>query len=176
MLVVGENLKLLVEQFRIVDRISSFDHTSLTLHLSRSLITIAPPENAEVTYGHSIPDSWIKRIQMPEDGFTLSPKAAVLGCSVEEIRMPLGYFGFLQTKGSLARLFVQIHCSDSQVDSGFRGKVTFEIVNLSNFRVRLLPHQPVAQLFIFKTSTNVVQPYEGRYQGAEGPTIQKPKY
>jgi dCTP deaminase len=176
MLIVGDNLKSLVEQYHIVNNPRRYDTNSLTLTLDRGLIFLEPDTpQAEVIYGHSIPQEWIKEVDIQDDGIVLQPKSSVLGCSSEIINMPRGYFGFLQTKGSLARLFVLINYCDGQVEAGYSGKITFEICNMANFAVRLYRNQEVGQLFIFKTSTTYVEPYHGRYQNAQKPTIQIPE-
>jgi dCTP deaminase len=174
MLIVGENLRSLVEQHTITSDQRGFDMNSLTLTLDRDFITIEPDEDAVLTYGHVIPPEWVHERSIPDEGIVLAPKTSILGCSHEIIKMPAGYFGFLQTKGSLARLFVLVNLCDGQVEAGYTGKVTFEISNLATFPIRIHPHQPVAQLFIFKTSTRLVELYNGRYQGATKPTIQLP--
>jgi dCTP deaminase len=78
--------------------------------------------------------------------------------------------GFIQTKGSLARHFVQVHCSDGQIAPGYHGRITFEVCNLGPLAVRLKEKAQVAQLFLVKMSTREVQPYSGRYRGADRPT------
>jgi deoxycytidine triphosphate deaminase len=175
MLIVGENLKALIEQHNIISDKKSFDETSLSLTLDREVIYYEPDGECEITYGNAIPKDWIKKARIPDEGFILRPNTCVLGCSRETIRMPLGYFGLIQTKGTLARLFVSVTSCDGQVEAGFSGKVTLEIANVSNFSIRFLPNQKVAQLFILKTSTKAVKPYNGRYQGAQGPTISLPE-
>lgn len=176
MLIVGENLRCLVEQYEIVSNLRSYDINSLTLTLDKNIVQVIPNvENAEITYGHQLPEEWIQPDTIKDSGLLLPPKSSVLGCSHEIVKMPKGYFGLMQTKGSLARLFVLANCCDGQVEAGYSGRITFEISNLSNFGVRLLPHQPIAQLFIFKTSTRLVELYNGRYQGADKPTYQMPE-
>ncbi len=175
MLIVGENLKALIEQHNILSDKKSFDETSLSLSLDREVIFYEPGEANEITYGHAIPDEWVKRIRIPDEGYVLRPHSCILGCSREKITMPMGYFGLLQTKGTLARLFVSVTSCDGQVEAGFSGRITFEIANMSNLNIRFLPNQKIGQLFIFKTSTRAVRPYNGRYQGAQGPTIPIPE-
>ena len=172
MFVVGENLKALVEQHAVVDNPHSFDHSSLSLRLARQVKVLEPPADNDrsIVYGDDIPESWIKNKEIPDHGYLLKPYDCVLACSIERINIPLGYLGFVQTKGSLARLFVTVHCCDAQIDPGFKGNVTFEIVNLGPLRVKLRVEQEVAQLFIAKTTTKAVVPYTGRYQDADGPT------
>ena len=107
---------------------------------------------------------------MLTDALVLSPRQAVLACSKEFVKMPKGYMGLLQTKGSLARLFISVHCSDGQVEPGFEGRVTFEICNMGNATVKILNGAPIAQMFIFKTSSNKVA-YNGKYCHSQKPTI-----
>jgi deoxycytidine triphosphate deaminase len=175
MLIVGENLKALIEQHNIVSDKKSFDDSSLSLTLDREIIYYEPGNEHEITYGNAIPSDWVKKARVPDEGFVLLPGNCILGCSREKIVIPAGYFGLIQTKGTLARLFVLATSSDGQVEAGFSGKVTLEIANLSKFSIRFLPNQKVAQLYIFKTSTTAVKLYNGRYQGAQGPTISLPE-
>ncbi len=179
MIIVGDNLKELIGQHGMVEPNSnSYDVNSIALSLDKKIIHIIPDltENPIVTYGSAIPTKWIKEVDINNhDGIIIEPKSCILACSYEKITIPMGYFGLLQTKGSLARLFVSLHCSDGQIEAGFNGKITFEICNLSNFKVRLRPGDKVGSLFIMKASTRDTKPYKGRYNSADRPTIQTPQ-
>jgi dCTP deaminase len=174
MLIVGENLRDLCRQHRIVDSDNAFDSTSLCLRLNDSIKEIKVSPQTVVDYGKALKSDWIVSSQVPTEGFELSRNSAILACSKERVHIPLGYFGMVQTKGSLARLFVSVTCNDGQVDPGFNGNVTFEIVNCGPLRVRIPRNAQIAQLFIFRASTKNVAPYSGRYQNAEGPTEFRP--
>ena len=178
MVIVGDNLRALIRQHKIVaDDINCFDETSICLRLDNTVIEIQPnDEQAVFTFGDTLPIEWIKEKLISDgDYLVLPPKATVLACSYEVITIPLGYLGFLQTKGSLARIFVSIHCCDAQIEPGYSGKITFEIVNLSKLTIRIKPKQKIGDLFIFKSSTKQVKPYNGRYNKANKPTYQKPE-
>jgi dCTP deaminase len=171
MFVVGDNLQSLVEQHSIISDPSAFDQTSLTLRLAHEVRMLEQSGgDRRLTYGDELPAAWLKDVSIPDTGFLLRPHACVLACSRELVSMPLGYIGFVQTKGSLARLFVTVQCCDAQVDPGYSGKITFEIVNLGPMTIEISAGQAVAQLFIAKTTTRNVRPYNGRYQNAKGPT------
>jgi len=178
MLIVGKNLDALMHQHNIVDDLTRFDNTSIALRLDRSILVPNQHEiknlKEPVTYGHAIPEGLLTLERIDDDGYTLLPQAAILACTYEFVKMPMGYFGFIQTKGSLARLLVSITCTDGQVESGYQGRVTLEIVNHAPYSVCLPPLASIAQLFIFKTSTRLAGPYDGRYQHADGPTFQLP--
>jgi dCTP deaminase len=81
--------------------------------------------------------------------------------------------GFIQTKGSLARGFLMAHMCDGQVDPGFRGKITFELANLSDFTYQLRVGMPIAQLFVARLTTPLRSGYKGRYQASVGPTAMR---
>jgi dCTP deaminase len=101
------------------------------------------------------------------------PHACILACSLERIRMPLDCMGFIQTKGTIARGFVTVHLCDGQIDPGFDGCVTLELVNLSNIRYTLTPGSPIAQLFIHQLTEPTRRSYSGRYQFSYGPTAMR---
>lgn len=105
--------------------------------------------------------------------YVLPPRGCVLSCSVERISMPLDVMGFVQTKGSIARGFVTAHLCDGQIDPGFSGKITLEIVNFSEFYYNLRPGMPIAQLFLYYLSSKVPVGYNGRYQNAGTPTAMR---
>lgn len=175
MIIIGDNLSELMAQHAIVDRGSCFDETCINLHLGNSYIQLCPTENvSRLIYGEKIPDECFQKKPVPCEGLLIPPKTSFLACSAEMVNMPLGYMGLLQTKGSLARLFVSLHFADGQIDPGFRGHVTFEIFNGSEFDIVIRRLQPVGNLYIFKASTKQVNPYSGRYAGTDSPTIQYP--
>ena len=168
MIVVSENLKGLIEQTSLVP-LTALDEFSITLTLSKDIVRLDVPNGQEVVYGTTVPKECIKE-DVLTDALILSPRQAVLACSKELVKMPKGYMGLLQTKGSLARLFVSVHCSDGQVEPGFEGRVTFEICNMGNATVKILNGAPIAQMFIFKTSSNK-SAYDGKYCHSQKPTI-----
>ncbi len=175
MLVVGKNLKNLIEHQNLIDDEHSFDEQSLTLNLSRQIVKIVGGKySAPLVYGRAVPANRIKEELLEDDGLLLGAKECVLACSRQQVNIPLGYFGLVQTKGSLARLFVSVQASDGQVEGGFMGNITFEIINHAQYPVLIPPDSSVAQLFIWKTSTRNYKPYAGRYNNSKKPTVQQP--
>lgn len=172
MVITEINLKELVEQYNIVPS-PSIDQFSITLHLDHTIKQYNYQLEHIVTYGEKIGRESILTTEIASE-YILKSGQSILACSSENVIMPQGYIGFLQTKGSLARLFVTIHCCDGQIEPGFSGRVTFEICNMGNMNVRLLPNAPVAQLFIFKCSSNK-EAYNGQYNKSQSPTYCNPK-
>ena len=174
MIIIGENLEKLIRQHNMVSK-DCFDETCISLSLGKTCIELVPSEELPtLTYGEPIPQKYISQFEINENGLVLLPKSAVLAVSAEEIYMPQGYMGLLQTKGSLARMLVSLHFSDGQVDSGFRGHITFEIFNASDFKICIRKLNKVGNLYVFKASTKKHKLYSGRYSHSTVPTLQVP--
>ncbi len=145
----------------------TIDLVSLGLHMGNQLIRYK--DNSRILDLPSNLDT--ESVGIGSDGYVSFPSGCCLLASTEEIvEMPLDLMGFIQTKGTIARGFVTVHLCDGQIDPGFQGNVTLELVNLSPFAYRLKPGMPIAQLFLHKLSTPLSAGYEGRYQMASGPT------
>ena len=173
MIVVGDNLKGLIRRAEICNE-ELFDEYSLTLKLDD--IIFRPKENTDkpIKYGTHAVDGFYEEIKLDSGELTLKPGECVLACSNQPITMPLGYIGFVQTKGTLARLFVAAHCADAQIEPGFQGKVTLEIMNNSPFNIIIPVGSPVAQIYLMRCSTDNCKPYSGKYKDFDKPTLPLP--
>jgi hypothetical protein len=68
MLVVGENLRALIQQHKIIEsRDARFDDKSVSLRLDDIIISICPPEGTVLTYGSSIPPEYIREESIKQD-------------------------------------------------------------------------------------------------------------
>lgn len=171
MVIVGQQLLALNKQHKIVQRELVLPDEDFSLNLSLdSLVRRYKVSNGEVIYGQELPPDFTTEEKIRDAYLTLEPSCAVLGCSVEVVSMPLGYFGLVQTKGSLARLFVSVTCCDGQIEPGYAGKVTFELVNLGPNIVKIPVGAKIAQAYVLRCSSRLTPGYAGRYQNAKGPT------
>lgn len=104
--------------------------------------------------------------------YILPPQGKIIACTQEIIEMPLDLMGFIQTRGSLARGFLMAHICDGQIEPGYKGKITLEIYNLSDFYYKLKPGMEFCSLFLYKLDQplNPEDAYNGRYQNSTGPT------
>lgn len=172
MVITGNNLRDLIRQHGIVSDFQSFDTFSISLSLSEDIAWYKNTD-AIVSYEEPLDPELVTRAKVEASGLILEPQSCILACSHEDINIPPGYIGFIQTKGSLARLFVSAHCSDSQIETGYKGKITFELINSGKLRVRLKYKSKIAQLFLFKTSQKNPVLYNGKYNNAVEPTTYK---
>lgn len=170
MVIVSDDLRELIANSNVVP-IGCYDTFSVTLSLGPTLIKYLTDNVEFIDYKGVIPQEVIDAT-IVDDYLTLNPKECVLACSNEYVKMPKGYIGFLQTKGSLARLFVMAHCCDGQVEPGYEGRVTFELTNLGEAPVRIHFGQPIAQMFIHQVSSDK-DAYSGHYSHSDLPTYCK---
>ncbi len=175
MVIVGDNLKQLVQQYGIIDDINCVEEFSISLGIDR---VIYMPRKAHkdinIEYDKQNVEKLYKKVIIEDGIVKLKPHSIILACSCQVVSIPLGYIGFIQTKGSLARHFVMVHMCDAQIEPGFSGKITFEIVNLSDFTIDIAVNSKVSQLFIHKCSMVTNNGYSGKYNNSTEPTIPSP--
>jgi deoxycytidine triphosphate deaminase len=172
MIIIGNNLKGLIESRNICEP-ELFDEFSISVKMDKLIARLLPNSGATIKYGLSDVKKYYQQEEL-SDSLILTPMECVLACSTHKFCIPYNYIGFLQTKGTLARLFVSAHCSDSHIEPGFNGKITLEITNHSPFNIEIPVNSIVAQLFIMRCSTVTKNPYNGKYSEAQEPTIPLP--
>jgi deoxycytidine triphosphate deaminase len=175
MLIVGDNLKQLCKQNDLC-KDHAVEEFSVKVNLGKYYYSPNSSNQTEVIYGRSSTTLIEKLFDTKEeitDKLTIEPGKQVLTASDSIFKMPLGYFGIIQTKGTLARLFVTATCNDGQIEPGFEGYITLEIVNLSPWKISIPLRENIAQLFIFKCSSTITKKYQGRYlnNAMLGPTL-----
>ena len=112
-------------------------------------------------------------IYLSESGYELKSGEFLLGSTIESISMPDDHFGFIETKGDIARAGIQVHNADGHIDPGFIGNVTLEIKNNANHSILIYSNLPFAVLYVFKLTSKQAKPYQGKYQNQTGPTVYK---
>jgi dCTP deaminase len=173
MVVVGDNLKGLVQSKKICDK-DLFDEFSIKVKLDSTIFRLDSNIDKTIKYGSHPVDEYYKKEKLENGELVLAPGECVLACSSQNVNMPLGYIGFVQTKGTLARLFVAAHCADSQIEPGFSGRVTLELMNQSPFKIAIPVGSNIAQIYIMRCSTDNSNTYNGKYQNSEIPTLPLP--
>lgn len=81
--------------------------------------------------------------------FILESNRFVLMASKDVLNIPNGYVAFVQGRSSIARIGIQTEQA-GLIDSGFRGTITFEIVNQASCPIMLFEDMRVAQVYFFK--------------------------
>lgn len=174
MIVTKKNLEKLIAGKAVQNRNREVvaDTTSICLHLDNKFTYYEPYQGEPFTPPKSMPTT-TKEIG-PDQHIILPPGGTVLACSEEEVAIPYDRLGFIQTKGSIARGFLFVHFCDGQIDPGYRGKITLELLNSSDFYYKLKPGMPIASLFFMQTDEEI-EHYDGRYQNSGAPTPMRGK-
>lgn len=173
MLVISENLKSLVRELKICEA-GLVEEFSIKICMDRNVRRMrkTPALNQPVRFNSPFdPQPYFEDEEQLGSDLIINPGQNVLVCSNATYMMPLSYFGLVQTKGSLARLFVSTTANDGQIEPGYSGKITLELTNHASFPVAIPLGANVAQLFLFRCTTEAANPYSGRYQNAKAPTI-----
>lgn len=110
----------------------------------------------------------------PEGGhICIQPGQLMLGVTEERVSIPSDVVARIEGRSSIGRLGLAIHVTAGFIDPGFRGKITLEMVNLSPTPIILRPGKIVAQLCFNGMSGPSANPYDGRYQGDDGPSASR---
>lgn len=172
MVIISENLRALVDQYKVC-KIDLVDEFSLKVKLGNKSYSPIPSQDTVVYGSHPNPATLFNKISSIQQNLTLTPGEKYLACTQDIYTIPSDYFGLVQTKGTLARLFVAITCNDGQVEPGFKGHITLEIINNSPWTVDLPVGSDIGQMYLFKCSMSAEKPYDGRYAepSLNGPTL-----
>lgn len=173
MIVVGENLKGLAKVKSICDE-RYVEECSITLLLDKEIYRLKNNIDKIIRYGMQNVEEFYEHYDINNGELVLQPSECILACSANSISMPLGYMGWIQTKGTLSRLFVAAQCASSQVEPGFKGKITLELINHSPLRISINVGMPVAQMYIIRCSTDNCSSYSGKYGNSDSPILSKP--
>lgn len=174
MVIIEKNLECLAAQHSICDR-TLIDDFSLKIQLGRYYYGIDKEKHEQkIVYGsHPAPASLFSQKTEITQNLVLPPGEQIITCSKHKYSIPLDYFGLVQTKGTLARLFVQATCNDGQIEPGFNGFITLELINMSPWTIEIPVGSDIAQLYLMKCSSPAARPYQGRYAtpAKDGPTV-----
>lgn len=96
------------------------------------------------------------------DRFVLHPQEMVLGVTLESIIMENDCTAQVLSRSSLGRMGL-LSATAVQVQPGFHGCLTLELVNLASMPLEIMPGQRVAQI-VPAPACGKARPYDGKYQ------------
>jgi dCTP deaminase len=104
-------------------------------------------------------------------GLQLEPGEFSLASTVEVVHMPDDRLGFVSGKSSNAREGLLVEAA-GLVDPGFRGTITLELLNMSDYTLDIREGMRICQLSVavLDTSTDTPYPAVGHYHEQAGPT------
>lgn len=87
---------------------------------------------------------------LDETGYILEPGEFILMNSLEKVKMPDNYLGYIVTRSALAKIGLQSHLCSPHIDPKADLHITFEIKNNSNNKIRIYPGMSFAKVYLFK--------------------------
>lgn len=117
------------------------------------LVTRDAGAGLQAVLGHKLYIDPLKEIKYKsgefEDKIIIQPKEFVLLASNEILNIPNGILSFVQGRSSVARIGIQTEQA-GLIDAGFRGTITFEVYNETEYPIILYKGMRVAQVYFFK--------------------------
>lgn len=142
------------------------------------------PASVDVTLGNTFsvvrdyasgiidPSKQIEYKTFETDEFVLLPNQFVLATTQEYVKLPNNLSAFVEGRSSWGRLGLFIQ-NAGWVDPGFEGEITLELYNANRCAIKLKAGMRIGQLVFAQMDTDVIDPYNGKYQGQKKATGSK---
>jgi len=96
----------------------------------------------------------------------LSPRSHKLIATSETVELGNQILATIHLKSSFAR--EGVIGSFAVIDPGYRGKLTLSMYNVGTSIIHIEENEPIVQIVFYRTGEPSTQPYDGRYQNAQG--------
>lgn len=143
-----------------VDIESSIQPASYDIHLGDQFLSLKPNKDGcidlkeELKYG----------IMKVEDGYvTLPSHYFCLAVTKEIISLPDNITATVEGRSSVGRAGLIIQTA-GVIDSGFRGTITLELYNCTDYDMRIPVGMRIGQILFFLNDNPSENPYKGKYQ------------
>jgi len=103
-------------------------------------------------------------VRLGDRQIILGSGAFKLGHTLEQFNMPLDLCAFVMDKSTWARQGLAVQ--NTIIEPGWRGYLTLEFTNHSNYEIDLRCGMPIAQI-VFQQLDRPVKGYSGKYQDQE---------
>jgi deoxycytidine triphosphate deaminase len=125
----------------------SVEEPNFELSFGDKAIKYKPNEVLDLKSDNSV---HIVNFDIPKVGLVLEPGEFIVVQSKEKITLPQTVFGYIVTRGSIAKIGLQIHLCSPHIDPGTNSTIALEVKNNSNNSVRIYPNHPVAKVYLFE--------------------------
>ncbi|MCB2212771.1 dCTP deaminase [bacterium] len=106
------------------------------------------------------------------EDLVLHPRQLILGSTFEFVKIPNDTNASVLSKSTWGRMGLLI-ATATNVDPGFRGCITLELVNMGEVPIKLRPGLRIAQLLLHTLSESEDVIYSGKYISPVGPEFPK---
>ena len=139
----------------------------IRLHLGLGILI--PQANQTVDIGSS-DDAIFDEKVIGNDGYILKPGEFILGSTYESFQVPRDIVCHIESRSTVARLGIAIHCTSSIIDGNYEEPrtVVLEIKNQGPFSLVLKYKMALAMLFFSELTTDIKQSVQKQYKGQNG--------
>ena len=137
---------------------------SIDITIGRSFSTPLQPKDFIIDF-----ENPLQYTSVESDTYVLLPKNFVLATTMEYVVLPDNITAFVEGRSSIGRLGLFIQ-NAGWVDPGFKGQITLELFNASDYSIKIKAGTRVGQLVFARMDYYAANPYRGKYQGQTGAT------
>lgn len=139
----------------------------IRLHLGS---TILIPDTDQIVDLQNSDDLKYQEIDLTKQKFYLEPNQFILASSYETIKTTADILAFLDGRSTIARLGLTTHITASVIDGLYEKpqRITLEVKNVGNFKIRLREKDPIALLLFAQLTEPVTQKLQTQYQAEYG--------
>lgn len=121
-------------------------YSSVMLHLGSTLQKLT----SELVDTNKLSEVEYQVEEIGEEGYILEPSEFVLIKTYEKITMPQGFIGWIETRGSLANIGLQVHFCDAHIDPGSSLNINLQLKNNSQSRIKIHKNMYLAKMYILE--------------------------
>ncbi len=156
--------KLFTKQDLIVEPLlpGALRESAIKLHLGS---TIQKHTSAMIDVQDSNTIS-LEEIALDSNGYVLEPGEMILGITHEKVTIPNTLMGWIETRGSMARLGLTMHFCDAHIDPGSSLRISLQIKNMNHIPVKIYPEMYCVKLYLLEMKTDS-SGYQGAYQNQD---------
>lgn len=181
---IGFNVELVDEQFQpasidftLSRHFRAFKNAGLVQQPRESVQALLPDYLPAINVANFDPEEEMESFEA--DYLILGPHQFCLGSTAERVRLPADLRGVLYGRSSLARLGLVVHTVAGNLDPGFDGEITLELLNVGSRTLKIPAGWRVAHVSFEELDMAAGQPYgikkNSKYQGQSGATASRIK-
>lgn len=140
-------LKLIQDQKLLIEPYSeeaSVKDASVMLHLGSSVQKLT----SELVDTNKLSEVEYQEEEISKEGYILEPNEFVLIKTHEKITMPQGYIGWIETRGTLANIGLQVHFCDAHIDPGSSLNINLQLKNNSKSKIKIHKNMYLAKMYV----------------------------
>lgn len=117
------------------------------------------PASIDLLLSGDFVEPYSEKVITAEKYYTLVPGECMLASTIERISLRPWVVARVEGKSSWGRRFLMVHSTAGFIDPGFTGRITLELVNLSQCPILLTVGEPICQISFAHMDTAARRPY-----------------